>query len=208
MVALWLYYKISYESLLTVVLRRRFSWVEISFLSLWWEQATDSMKTRFKKLVDAGQIEFLTGGWVMEDEANTHLYAMIDQVIEGNDFIKTHLNATARSAWSIDPFGLSSTNAYLRKQMGFENMVIQRAHYLVKKYLASNQKLEFRWRQNWDKGSSTDILTHLMTFANAYNFLDTCGPDQHVCCQFEFTQLSTGSPSGCKAYKPKVSFEN
>ena len=156
-------------------------------------------------MVQSGQIEFLTGGWVMEDEANTHLYAMVDQLIEGNDFIKKHLNAEVKSAWSIDPFGLSPTVAYLRKRSGFQNMVIQRTHYFVKKYFASNQLLEFRWRQNWDPDSSTDMLAHMMVFSNAYNFIDTCGPDKMVCCQFDFQRLITGIPTGCKKHGPVVS---
>jgi alpha-mannosidase len=33
--------------------------------------------------VEEGRFEILTGGWVMTDEANVHLYAMVDQLIEG-----------------------------------------------------------------------------------------------------------------------------
>jgi hypothetical protein len=37
-----------------------------------------------KKLVDEGRFEILTGGWVMTDEANVHLFAMVDQLVEGD----------------------------------------------------------------------------------------------------------------------------
>lgn len=62
-----------------------FIWSEISFLNAWWEEAHPSKQRALRELVHSGRLEITTGGWVMTDEANVHLYAMVDQLIEGKD---------------------------------------------------------------------------------------------------------------------------
>ena len=41
------------------------------------------MKEEVKKLVQNGQLEFINGGWCMNDEASTHYNAIIDQMTWG-----------------------------------------------------------------------------------------------------------------------------
>lgn len=70
--------------------------------------------------------------------------------------------------------------AYLLREIGLDSMMIQRAHYSIKKRLSQQQQLEFGWLQQWDhSGSETSILCHLMPFYS-YDIPHTCGPEPKV----------------------------
>ncbi|KAF8010913.1 hypothetical protein BT93_J1524 [Corymbia citriodora subsp. variegata] len=168
--------------------RRKFIWEEMSYLERWWRDASELKRQSFTNLVKNGQLEIVGGGWVMNDEANSHYYSIIEQITEGNMWLNDTLGVIPKNSWAIDPFGYSPTMAYLLRRMGFENMLIQRTHYELKKELAWQKKLEYVWRQSWDAEESTDIFVHMMPFYS-YDIPHTCGPEPAVCCQFDFARM-------------------
>lgn len=171
--------------------RRRFLWAEVSFFAKWWDNISTQKRNAVRRLVGNGQLEMATGGWVMPDEANSHYFALIDQLLEGHQWLERNLGATPRSGWAVDPFGHSSTMPYLLRRANISSMLIQRVHYIIKKHFSATHSLEFMWRQTWDSDASTDILCHMMPFYS-YDIPHTCGPDPKICCQFDFKRLPGG----------------
>ena len=69
-----------------------------------------------------GQLEFILGGWSMNDEASTHYSAIIDQHTVGFDFLKSTFGECGipKIGWQIDPFGHSREQASLFAQVGWQ----------------------------------------------------------------------------------------
>lgn len=116
-----------------------FFWAEMSFLQLWWNQATQARQESLKNLIQSGRFEIVTGGWVMPDEACSHVYGLVNQLIEGHEWLWENLNYTPTTSASLDPFGLSSTLPYLLAASGLDGTVIQRVHTAWKYFLAEKQ---------------------------------------------------------------------
>ena len=81
--------------------------MEIVYFELWWLEQSTLMRFLVKNIVKEGRLEFINGGWCMNDEASTHYNAIIDQMTYGLKFIEDNFGADARPriAWHIDPFG-------------------------------------------------------------------------------------------------------
>uniref|UniRef100_A0A182YG08 Alpha-mannosidase n=1 Tax=Anopheles stephensi TaxID=30069 RepID=A0A182YG08_ANOST len=158
-----------------------------------------------KKLVQSGRLEITTGGWVMTDEANAHLYAMVDQLIEGHQWVKANLNITPKTGWSIDPFGHGSTVPYLLAASGFKGTIIQRIHYAWKQWFARHRYGDFLWTPYWKSPSNSapdhTMLTHNMPF-DIYSIKHSCGPHPFICLNFDFRKI----PGEYTEYSIKAQF--
>ncbi|GAB6031850.1 hypothetical protein CHUAL_010250 [Chamberlinius hualienensis] len=165
-----------------------FVWSEISFLAKWWKGAHHQRREHLKDLLGSGRLQILAPGWVMTDEATVHLYAMLDQMIEGHQWLKNVLNYTPKHSWSIDPFGHGSTVAYLLQRAGLKGTAIQRIHHGWKTKMAELQSSDFYWRQPWDTEGNRQLLTHNFPF-DIYNIKHSCGPHTQVCLTFDFRKL-------------------
>lgn len=142
-------------------LPRHFIYVEIAFFIRWYRQQDEKTQQRVRQFVSSGQLEFINGGWCMNDEAATHYNAIIDQMTLGLQFIDDEFGAAARPrvAWHIDPFGHSAEQASLFAQMGFDSFFFGRIDYDDKKKRLAEQRMEMIWRGSASLGQAVDLFT-------------------------------------------------
>ncbi|KAL2333816.1 hypothetical protein Fmac_015029 [Flemingia macrophylla] len=142
---------------------RKFVFAEMAFFHRWWVEQSPETQEQMRELVDAGQLEFVNGGWCMHDEAATHYIDMIDQTTLGHRFIKEQFNKVPRVGWQIDPFGHSAVQAYLLgAELGFDSVHFARIDYQDRAKRKADKSLEVIWRGSKTFGSSAQI------FANAF----------------------------------------
>ena len=75
---------------------RTFIWCETSFFSLWWKEQTEEKRTSVRGLVQRGQLEFVGGGWVMNDEASVDIHQIINQYTAGHLWLRENVGKAAQ----------------------------------------------------------------------------------------------------------------
>ena len=75
----------------------------MAFFARWWHQQNDEMKQTVRQLVNEGRLEFINGGWCMNDEATAYYTDTIDQLTLGLKFIQNEFGDCARPrvGWQI-----------------------------------------------------------------------------------------------------------
>ncbi|KAI3813627.1 hypothetical protein L1987_18356 [Smallanthus sonchifolius] len=122
---------------------RKFIFAEMAFFRRWWLIQSGEIQAQVKKLVSAGRLEFVNGGWCMHYEASTHYIDMIDQTTLGHGLIKSNFNVTPRAGWQIDPFGHSAVQAYLLgAELGFDSIHFARIDYQDRAKRKDDKSLE------------------------------------------------------------------
>ncbi|XP_075062727.1 lysosomal alpha-mannosidase [Mixophyes fleayi] len=145
--------------------RRRFIYVESAFFWRWWKQQKASVQRDVAQLVQEGRLEFINGGWSMNDEAATHYSPIIDQMTLGLQFLQSTFGECGRPrvAWHIDPFGHSREQASLFAQMGYEGLFFGRLDYQDKENRQETKRMEMIWRGSDDlEAPSADLFTGVL----------------------------------------------
>ena len=144
------------------------------------------MKDTVRQLVEAGRLEFIGGGWSMNDEAAAHYSAVIDNMALGMRFLAENFGQCGRPrvAWQIDPFGedgttnnwqqpspmlstylyIHLTSGHSREQanmfarMGFDGLFFGRLDYADKEKRMRERTMEMVWRGDSQVTSCLVIL--------------------------------------------------
>eukprot|EP01116_Phalansterium_solitarium_P022225 TRINITY_DN7261_c0_g3_i1.p1 TRINITY_DN7261_c0_g3~~TRINITY_DN7261_c0_g3_i1.p1 ORF type:complete len:972 (-),score=316.52 TRINITY_DN7261_c0_g3_i1:78-2993(-) len=156
---------------------RRFIYVEVAFFARWWREQSDGMKQIVRDLVTNGQLEFINGGWCMNDEGVTTATDIIDQMTEGHQFLFNEFGVQPRIGWHIDPFGHSASQPALFALMGFDAFFIMRIDHQDYAIRAATQNLEFVWRGSQSLGPSIDTFSSVLygpTYSSPEGFCFEC----------------------------------
>ena len=137
--------------------------MEMKYFSMWWEEQSDHIKAEVKSLVKSGRLELLNAGWSMHDEACPTYDDMMNNMMQGHEFVLREFGVTPRVGWQIDPFGHSSANARLFAEMGFDAFFFARTDYRDKQQRKQDKSLEFLWQPMHDTlGKDAEILAHVL----------------------------------------------
>jgi len=142
--------------------KRKFVWAEISFFSKWYDVQPQTVRQQVERFIDSGQLEFVEGGWVQPDEANSNFDNLVYQMTEGHDYLLKMFGVRPRIGWQIDPFGHSSLTPTLASQFGFDALVINRIHHTLKSFFQTQKQMEFVWRGSPTLKERSEIFTHVL----------------------------------------------
>jgi hypothetical protein len=98
------------------------------WLKMWWAQQDEAAHDRMRAVVASGQLEFVNGGWSMQDETTPIYSDVVDQLTTGHEFIASLFGNTTKVAhgWQIDMFsGYSGATPAMYAQAGFNATVIR-----------------------------------------------------------------------------------
>ncbi|CAG9323240.1 MAN2A2_5 [Blepharisma stoltei] len=147
--------------------RRKIVWSETSFLKMWMDEQSDEKINLFKSFVKNGQIEFVGGGYVQNDEANPDFEMVIRQLETGHQYLNKEFGITkVRVGWQIDPFGHSALTPSLWSKFGYEFLVTNRINVGLRDELRRDGNIEFLW-EGVNFGHNESIFTH-----NLYDHYD------------------------------------
>lgn len=126
--------------------KRKFTYVEMKFFTMWYWRQTEETRNNVKRLVREGRLEFSNGGWSATDEACANYEDIINNMLVGHQFLKEEFGVIPKTGWHIDAFGHSTTNARLFSDFGFDAVFFSRLDRADKEEKKKRKAFDFLWR--------------------------------------------------------------
>ena len=142
---------------------------EIYYFKIWYLGISEDKKNKFKELIKEKRIEFVSGSYIINDEATPLYYDIADQIRIGHQFLLEEFGIIPKTGWYIDSFGHSAGNAHLMSQFNFQNLVLGRMHLDFLELMKNEKKLEFYWKPFDNINSNKEILTHILALHYGYD---------------------------------------
>lgn len=126
----------------------KFTYVEMGFFKMWYDEQTSEKREDVKRLIKNKQLEIVNGGWSANDEASPHFDDIINNMMVGHQFLEKEFGVKPEIGWDLDTFGHSDTNTRLFAEMGFEAMFFSRLDHNDKDWRSKkkNKAMTFLWR--------------------------------------------------------------
>ena len=154
-----------YDGVVDQLLRdpsRRFLFVETGYFMRWWHEQSASVQSSVRTLITEGRIDFSNGAWCMADDASPGHVDQIQNAELGLRYVRDTVGAQVRTAWHIDPFGLSASYASLFGAMNYTSWVFNRVDTRLKDLWHNDTHLQFHWRPRGAPPSSPGIFAHVL----------------------------------------------
>jgi hypothetical protein len=138
---------------------RKFIIVEQIYFMRWFRDLSEDDASIFRKLLENDQIEFVMGGFVMNDEASVVDIAAIRQLSIGHQFLFQEFGISPQVGFQIDTFGHSAATPSIMARMGLKYVVLNRIHYALKESMKNNAIMEFAWSTD---STNDSVIAHVL----------------------------------------------
>ncbi|EGC39654.1 hypothetical protein DICPUDRAFT_74852 [Dictyostelium purpureum] len=157
---------------------KTFIWAEINYFSKWYNGLNEDIKNIVKKVIDNKQLEFVSGGWVQNDDAVANVDGILEQITQGHIWLKDTFGYTVEYGWQVDSIGYSSITPTLLSKIGIKGLVINGVSDTIKTYLKKAKSMEFIWRGSETVGLGSEVMVTLLN--DGYEYTESLNPDSKI----------------------------
>ena len=138
---------------------RTFVICEMIYFIRWYNtELNEDSKNKIKNLINQKRIEFVLGGYIMNDQATPLYQDIMEQLRYGLQFLYEEFNYTTKTAWYLDSFGLSSGNTHILSSLDYNFLITERIFYEEIKRMKKDKKIEFYWKGFSNENTGRKIM--------------------------------------------------